>query len=42
MKETHYCEVCDYPLVYIKHIEFDGEFGSDESYYECINECIKN
>jgi hypothetical protein len=29
-------------MVYIAHIEDDGDLGSDEGYYECVNGCEEN
>lgn len=36
-----FCEVCDSPLIYVDHYEYDGvtEHGSHEPYFECPNGC---
>lgn len=34
------CKNCGSKLKLIKHIEYDGESGSSEPYYECPNDCI--
>jgi len=37
--ELKYCEVCDQPMIRVPHIEYDGEDGSPEPYWECVAGC---
>ena len=41
MKKTIFCPICDEEMIYVKHIEDDGDRGSDESYWECPNNCVE-
>ena len=34
------CEVCNSPLTFVPHVEYNGEpGGSSEPYWECVNGC---
>jgi hypothetical protein len=33
------CKNCQSELIRVNHVEHDGESGSPEPYYECINKC---
>ena len=33
------CQCCNEELIFVNHIEPDGDMGSYEPYYECPNKC---
>jgi len=39
--KIQYCQVCNEPLIYVEHFEYDGVTpnGSFEPYFECPNGC---
>ena len=40
--ELKYCEVCNQPIVRVPHEEYDGDLGSIEPYWECVQGCEDN
>ena len=36
------CEVCNHPMIRVPHVEYDGDMGSIEPYWECVTGCEEN
>ena len=39
---TKPCPSCGFPMPIIPHVEYDGDLGSPEPYYECVQGCEDN
>lgn len=39
--QNRFCKVCETPLIYVDHYEYDGvtDHGSHEPYWECPQDC---
>lgn len=38
-RSSVFCEKCGAKLILIEHVEYDGELGNYEPYWECPNGC---
>lgn len=42
LQQNKDCELCKHPMIRVPHVEYDGDLGSLEPYWECTNSCDDN